>query len=118
MDRDSVLDLKEVTEQTAVNCAVDMSGENCDCNDICVLRVLKGLRNEFYFKTAYRNCECECVNVTWSGARLCLELVQNVQLKKRLILIVFPFSTGSMKTCSQHEITKLSHTAIQVFTAD
>ena len=28
------LDLKEVTEKTAVNCTVDVSGENCNCNGI------------------------------------------------------------------------------------
>ena len=31
LDRDSFLDLKEVTEQTAVNFTVDVSGENCNC---------------------------------------------------------------------------------------
>jgi len=40
-----------------------MSGENCNSNDICVLRVAKGQCNGFCFKRAYRNCECECVNV-------------------------------------------------------
>jgi len=30
------LDLKEITEQTAVNSTVEMSGENCNCNVIFV----------------------------------------------------------------------------------
>jgi hypothetical protein len=55
-----------------------MREENCNCNVICVLRVAEGRHIEFCFKTAYRNCECECVNVTWSGARLCLELFEIV----------------------------------------
>jgi len=55
-----------------------MSGENCNSNDICVLRDGKGQRNELCFKTAYSNCECECVNVTSGEGRLCLELFQNV----------------------------------------
>ena len=58
------------------------SGENCNCNDICVLRVGKG---QLCFKTAYRNCECKCVNVTSSEGRFCLELFQNVQLEKGLL---------------------------------
>ena len=61
---DSLLDLQEHTEHTAVNFTVDVSGGNVNCNDICVLRVARGQRNGFCFKGAYRNCECECVNVT------------------------------------------------------
>jgi len=52
-------------------------------NDRChVCEYHKVHHIEFCFKTSYRNCECECVNVTWSCARLCLELFQSVQLKK------------------------------------
>jgi len=58
------LDLKEITEQTAVNCTVDMSGKEFRFNDICVLRVAKEQRNEFCFKASYRNCECKCADVT------------------------------------------------------
>jgi len=45
-----------------------MSGEICNCIDICVLRFGKGQHNDLCFKTSYRNCEIECVKVTWSGA--------------------------------------------------
>ena len=83
------------------------SGENCNCNCIlcgegwerqcnelcfivgkivtvmvyCVVGVGKGQRNELCFKTAYRNCECNCANVTSSKTRLSLGLLQNVQIK-------------------------------------
>ena len=56
-----------------------------------VLRVAKEQRNELCFKTSYRNCECKCVNVTSREGRLCLELFQNGQLEKRVILILSPF---------------------------
>jgi len=51
-------------EYNAVNFSVDKSGENCNSNDMCVLRVGKGQPKELCFKRAYRNCECECINVT------------------------------------------------------
>jgi len=44
-----------------------MSGENCNSNDICVLRVGKGERSELCFKTAYRNYVWECVNLLTSN---------------------------------------------------
>jgi len=57
--------------------------KNCNFNDIYVLSVAEGQRNEFCFKTSYRNCESKCANVTSSKARLSLELFQNVQMKKK-----------------------------------
>ena len=68
------------TEENSVNFTVDMRGENCNCNDICMVRVRKVQRNELCFKTAYTNCECECVNVTWSGSD-CVWNGFKVQLK-------------------------------------
>jgi hypothetical protein len=53
---------KKLLKKTAVNFSIDMSGKNCNSNDICVLGDGKGQRNELCFKTAYSNCECECVN--------------------------------------------------------
>jgi hypothetical protein len=64
------LDLKENTEQTAVNCTVDMSGENCNYNVIMCAEISERQRNDFCFKTSYRNCECKYVNGTSSEARL------------------------------------------------
>jgi hypothetical protein len=52
------LDPKEFTEQTAVYCNVDMSGENCNCNVKLCAEISERQRNEFCFKTSYRNCEC------------------------------------------------------------
>jgi hypothetical protein len=78
LDRDRFLDLKEVIELIVVNIIVDISGENSNNNDICVLRDGIGQRNELCFKTAYSNCECECVNATSGEGRLCLELFHNV----------------------------------------
>jgi hypothetical protein len=63
------LDLKEITEQTAVNVTVYLSGEKFIFIDICVLRVAKGHHNEFCFKMCYSDCEFKCVNVTSSKAR-------------------------------------------------
>ena len=68
----------------------------------CVVMVGEGQRNELCFKTACRNCECKCANVTSSDVRLSLVLFQNVQLEKKLILILFPFATESMTICSPH----------------
>jgi hypothetical protein len=53
----------------------------------------KGQRNELYFKTAYRNCESKCANVTSSKVRLSLKLFQNVQLK----IVLFSFSSHFQK---------------------
>ena len=50
----------------------------------CEVRVGKEQRNELCCKTAYRNCECKCANVTSSFVRLSLVLFQNVQLKRGL----------------------------------
>jgi len=55
--------------------------KNCNCNDICVLRVAEGQRDELCCKTAYRNCECKCANVTSSEVKLSLKMFQNVQLE-------------------------------------
>jgi len=65
--------------------------KNCNCNDICVLRVVRGQRNELCCKTAYRNCECKCADMTSSKGRLCLGLFESGQLKKRIICNLFPF---------------------------
>jgi hypothetical protein len=113
VDRDSVLDVKEVTEQTAANCTVDWVGKNCNCNDICVVRVGKGQRNELCFKTAYRNCECECVNVTWSGAD-CVWSCFSVQLKWAYCDCLHIYN----RMCDDLQSTVNNKTAIQVFTAD
>ena len=67
-----------------------------------VVRVGKGQLNELCFKTSCRNYECKCANVTSSEVRLCLELLQNVQLEKRLIMILFQFPTESMTICSHY----------------
>jgi len=39
-----------------------------------VLRVVKGQRDELCCKTAYRNCECKCADVTSSEGRLSLKI--------------------------------------------
>jgi len=44
--------------------------------------------------------------------------VSECAAEKGLILIVYLFPTESMTICSQHYITKTSHTAIQVFTVE
>ena len=69
----------------------------CNFNEICVLRVAKGQRNELCFKAAYRSCECKCANVTSSRARLCLELFQNVQLKKKVYFDSLPIPSPPQK---------------------
>ena len=57
----------------------------------CVLGVSKGQRNELCFKTAYRNCECKCVDGTSSEGDCVLELFQKVEQRKVLFSFSFHF---------------------------
>jgi hypothetical protein len=91
--------------------------KNCNFSDICVLRVAKGQRIEFCFKASYRNCESKCVNVTSNKVRLCLELFQNGQLKKNLILIVFPFKNkyNALQSLTNNKIFRSDFRSVTLF---
>jgi hypothetical protein len=69
-----------------------MSGEKFKFNYMCVLRVAKEHSNQFFFKISYQICGLKCVNFTSRKTRKSLNLLQNVQPKKKVYFDSLPIS--------------------------